>query len=87
MHYFAILEFFNSIILYIFLKLLCDNFSQLWLDRTCLVNLKINSSICNNLHQYSDIENQVQEEVTRLNIVGNYIETIPEIIVSLLLGR
>ena len=64
------------------------SFSQLWLDRTCLVNLGINASICENLtqDQYSDYENKVQQEVSRLNIAGNFIESIPSIVISLLLG-
>ena len=61
--------------------------SQLWLDRTCLINLNINSTICENLHQYKNIEDIVQKEVSRLNIAGSYIQTIPSIIISLLLGN
>ena len=61
--------------------------SQLWLDRTCLINLNINSTICENLHQYKNIEDIVQKEVSRLNIAGSYIQTVPSIIISLLLGN
>ena len=61
-------------------------YSQLWIDRTCLINLNINVTICENLHEYSNYENEVQQEVSRLNIVGNYIEVIPSIVISLLLG-
>ena len=36
--------------------------SQLWLDRTCLVNLGYNKSICENLTSYDDIEDIVQTQ-------------------------
>ena len=63
------------------------NFSQLWLDRTCFVNLRINETICKNLTHYENYTNQVQEEVSRLNIVGRYIGTIPSIVMTLFLGK
>lgn len=62
-------------------------YRQLWLDRTCLVNLGFNETVCKNLTQYTDQENQVQEVVSRLNIVGRYIGSIPSIIMTLLLGE
>ena len=71
----------------IYLFFLNKLFSQLWLDRTCLINLNINSTICENLHQYKNIEDIVQKEVSRLNIAGSYIQTVPSIIISLLLGN
>ena len=57
------------------------------MDRTCLVNLNISAKICENLKHYENYTNQVQEEVSKLQIVGNYIHIIPEIIVGLLVGR
>ena len=71
----------------IYLFFLNKLFSQLWLDRTCLINLNINATICENLHQYKNIEDIVQKEVSRLNIAGSYIQTVPSIIISLLLGN
>ena len=62
------------------------NYSQLWIDRTCLVNLNISADICENLKNYENYTNQVQEEVSKLQIVGNYIDTIPTILMSALLG-
>ena len=56
------------------------------MDRTCLVNLNISANICENLKNYENYTNQVQEEVSRLQIVGNYIDTIPTIFMSALLG-
>ena len=62
-------------------------YSQLWIDRTCLVNLNISANICENLKYYENYTNQVQEEVSKLQIVGNYIDTIPTILMSALLGK
>ena len=61
----------------------------MWLDRTCEVNLGFNKSICEDLTNphNEDYENKVQEEVSRLNIVGRYIGNIPSIIMTLLLGN
>ena len=77
----------KNLVLYVLITENYYFFSQLWLDRTCSVNLKINITICENLPQYENYENQVQQEVSRLNILGNYIETVPSIIISLLLGK
>ena len=63
------------------------DFSQLWLDRVCLVNMGYNASICNNLSQYENITNQVQQQVTQYSIVGSYIENIPSIFITLYLGN
>ena len=49
--------------------------------------MNINSTICENLHEYKNIEDIVQKEVSRLNIAGSYIQTVPSIIISLLLGN
>ena len=57
------------------------------MDRTCLVNLNISADICENLKNYENYTNQVQEEVSKLQIVGNYIDTIPTILMSALLGK
>ena len=51
-----------------------------------MVNLNISANICENLEYYENYTNQVQEEVSKLQIVGNYIETIPTIFMSALLG-
>ena len=61
--------------------------SQLWIDRTCLVNLNISANICENIKHYENYTNQVQEEVSKLQIVGNFFHIVPEIIVGLLIGR
>ncbi len=60
--------------------------SQLWLDRTCLVNLGYNSSICSNLTSYDSYENEVQKKVTDFNIIDGYIGSIPSILITLYLG-
>ena len=69
------------------LKKIEIDFSQLWLDRVCLVNMGYNASICNNLSQYENITNQVQQQVTQYSIVGSYIENIPSIFITLYLGN
>ena len=51
------------------------------------MNLRINETICKNLTHYDNYTNQVQAEVSRLNIVGRYIGTIPSIVMTLLLGK
>ena len=61
-------------------------FSQLWEDRTCLVNLGIDKNICKNLTSYENYTNQVQAEVSRLQIVGNNFIYFPEIIMGIILG-
>ena len=52
-----------------------------------MVNLAINATICQNLTHYENYTNQVQEEVSRLKIVGNYFDNLPTIIMSILLGK
>ena len=51
-----------------------------------MVNLNISADICENLKNYENYTNQVQEEVSKLQIVGNYFHIIPEIVVGALLG-
>ena len=52
-----------------------------------MVNLNISANICENIKHYENYTNQVQEEVSKLQIVGNFFHIVPEIIVGLLIGR
>ena len=60
--------------------------TQLWLDRTCSVNLGFNQTICQNLTHFPDYENMVQKQVTQYNVIGGYIENAPSILITILLG-
>jgi hypothetical protein len=61
--------------------------SQLWIDRTCSVDLGYNATVCANLTQpeYKHINEIVQKQVTNYNIYGTYFEVI-QIISALYLG-
>ena len=47
-----------------------------------------NTSICDNLTNYynSSYQDKVQEQVTQYNVIGGYIENIPQILITLYLG-
>jgi hypothetical protein len=60
---------------------------QLWLDKTCSVNLGYNASVCADLPLWEDAENAVQQKVTSFGIVGNWIEAVPGLVLSLYLGK
>jgi hypothetical protein len=61
--------------------------SQLWIDRTCRVDLGYNATVCDNLREpeYKDINEIVQKQVTTYNIFGIYFEII-SIMSTLYLG-
>jgi len=61
---------------------------QLWLEKTCSVTLGYNDTVCKDLTNatWSDIQDDVQKEVTELKIVDTYIGGVPPIIISLYLG-
>ena len=60
--------------------------TQLWVDRTCLVNLKINESICRNLINFEEFEDIVQKQATQYIVIGSYIRNILSIIIVMYLG-
>ena len=61
--------------------------SQLWINRTCSVNLGFNDSICENLANYGNFSDEVQKQVTQYKVIGSYIETVPQIVLTLYLGK
>ena len=60
--------------------------SQLWINRTCNVNLAYNVSICEDLSNHKNFSDEVQKQVTQYKVVGSYIETVPQIVLTLYLG-
>ena len=46
-----------------------------------------NKTICDNLSNYSSYEDKVQLQVTEFNIIGGYIDNLPQILVTLYLGK
>ena len=62
--------------------------TQLWLDRTCSVNLGFNETVCAHLtdKEYKDFESQVQATVSHFNIAGSYMEKVPTVLIGLYLG-
>jgi len=61
---------------------------NLYLQKTCAINLHLNSSICdsrNHSVQTQDDDN-IQRYVTYLNVVASFIENIPSVLVVLFLG-
>ena len=46
-----------------------------------------NKTICDNLSNYSSYEDKVQLQVTEFNIIGGYIQNLPQMLVTLYLGK
>ena len=62
---------------------------QLWIDKTCLVNLGYNQTVCSNLatdDAYEEALNQVEKRVNDFEIIDDYLVNIPGIIATLYLG-
>ena len=61
---------------------------QLLIDRTCSVNFGFNDSICKNLTapENDHLEIAIQKQVAQFNVAGNFIEDLPNMMVSLFLG-
>ena len=61
---------------------------QLWLDRTCRVVFKYNDTVCSSLSddRWKDLENKVQEQVTKYQVVDSYLMNAAPILISLYLG-
>jgi len=62
--------------------------TNLMIDKFCKNDLNYSEVICNNLmdEKYETIQNQVQAEVTKLNMYSTIISSVPAIILSLILG-
>ena len=59
---------------------------QLWINRTCNVNLGYNVSICEDLSNHKNFSDEVQKQVTQYKVIGSYIENVPQIVLTLYLG-
>ena len=59
--------------------------TQLWLYKTCTVNLNYSVDICKNLTAHDDVNNEVQKKVNTYLLYSRYME-IPQSIVSMYLG-
>lgn len=60
--------------------------TQLWLDRTCLVNFGFNSTVCKNISAFPKEQDAIQEQVSQYSVIGGYIENGPSLLITLYLG-
>ena len=59
---------------------------QLYVDKLCQVNLNYSKEICDNIYEYKEIQEQNQEQATRLFTISKTIQAIPPLIYALIAG-
>ena len=51
--------------------------TNLLIEKTCRVNLNLTDAVCDNINQYDKENDQVQEEVTTINLYFTFLSAIP----------
>jgi len=60
--------------------------TNLLIEKTCRVDLSLNSSICDNINHYDKLNDEVEESVTKLNLQLTFLSALPCTIMSMLIG-
>eukprot|EP00092_Neocalanus_flemingeri_P012562 GFUD01013540.1.p1 GENE.GFUD01013540.1~~GFUD01013540.1.p1 ORF type:complete len:490 (+),score=71.29 GFUD01013540.1:897-2366(+) len=60
--------------------------TNLLIEKTCRVNLNLTDVVCDNINQYDKENDQVQEEVTTINLYFTFLSAIPCILMSIIIG-
>jgi len=60
--------------------------TNLLIEKTCRVNLNLTDAICDNINHYDKENDQVQEEVTTINLYFTFLSAFPCILMSIIIG-
>eukprot|EP00090_Calanus_glacialis_P007645 TRINITY_DN16090_c0_g1_i1.p1 TRINITY_DN16090_c0_g1~~TRINITY_DN16090_c0_g1_i1.p1 ORF type:complete len:430 (-),score=74.64 TRINITY_DN16090_c0_g1_i1:348-1637(-) len=60
--------------------------TNLLIEKTCRVNLNLTAAVCDNINQYEKENDQVQEEVTTINLYFTFLSALPCILMSMMIG-
>ena len=59
---------------------------QLYVDKLCQVNLNYSKEICENIYEHKELQEQNQEQATRLFTISKTIQAIPPLFYILIAG-
>jgi len=60
--------------------------TNLLIEKTCRVNLNLTDSVCDHINLYDKENDQVQEEVTTINLYFTFLSALPCIFMSIIIG-
>jgi len=60
--------------------------TNLLIEKTCRVNLNFTDAVCDNINHHDKENDEVQEEVTTINLYFTFLSALPCILVSLIIG-
>jgi len=60
--------------------------TNLLIEKTCRVNLNFTDTVCDNINLHDKENDEVQEEVTTINLYYTFLSALPCILVSLIIG-